>query len=283
MLASTKPALWLRLKHYHFDHLVPAHLADHVMAVFGGADAATRAFASKIAKKHNWVPAFALRAIGEYRKFLYLGAVSETPVTPSKIIDMVWHEHLLFTRAYDEFCREVLGRPFDHHPELMSMDEQTDVFESQYEATLDLYEAEFNVTPPADIWSTPKFRPGLARVRRALRKRGTRADTTSSSADAPLYSYFDGSASTGGASFDSMPEFGGGGAFSGAGGESSWADSLVSGGHSDSASSSGHSASDSTSSDGSSDGGGSDGGGSDGGGSGCSSGCGGGGCGGGGE
>ncbi|MEO8563438.1 MAG: hypothetical protein ABI601_15260 [bacterium] len=276
-----KRDLWLRLKHYHFEDLVPAHLADHVLSVFGGADAATRAFASKISKKHRWTQPFALRAIGEYRKFLYLGMVSETPVTPSKIIDMVWHEHLLFTRAYDEFCREVLGRPFDHHPELIGMEEQTEVFESQFEATVDLYESEFNTAPPADIWGVPKFAPGLARTKRSLTKRNASSQTTTSDDDAPLYTYFSLENHPG---TDSMPEFSGGGGFSGAGGESSWVDSVTSGlhdGHSDSHGTdgaSGHGTSDSTGGDG-----GSDGGGSDGGGSGCSSGCGGGGCGGGGD
>ena len=61
-----KKALWLRLKHYHFDHLVPAHLTDHVMAAFGGADASTRAFESKLVRKLKWKPAFAHRAVEEY-------------------------------------------------------------------------------------------------------------------------------------------------------------------------------------------------------------------------
>jgi hypothetical protein len=288
-----KPTLWLRLKHYHFEHLVPAHLTDHVMATFGGPDAATRAFASKLSRKLGWTPLFAFRALAEYRKFVYLGMVSEVPVTPSKVIDQVWHEHLLFTRGYDQFCQEVLGRPFDHHPELVSMDDQTEVFQSQYEATLDLYETEFNCAPPADIWSTPKFKPGLARVRRALRKRTSGGDSSSSGSDAPLYSYFDGSSSIAGGSYATMPEFGGGGGFSGGGGESSWADSFVSSLHGSDSGNGGHAGSDSSSTDGgshgsdsdsgSSDGGSSDGGSSDGGGSGCSSGCGGGGCGGGGE
>ena len=33
-----------------------------------------------------------LRAIKEYKKFIYLGAAGDFIVTPSKIIDQVWHE-----------------------------------------------------------------------------------------------------------------------------------------------------------------------------------------------
>jgi hypothetical protein len=273
-----KSQLWLRLKHYHFEHLVPPHLSDHVLSCFGGPDAATRAFASKLGRKLGWTPRFARRAIDEYRKFVYLGVVADFGVTPSKVIDQVWHEHLLFTKAYGEFCRDVLGRPFEHYPELVATDEQTSVFQEQYERTLDLYEDEFNVAPPVDIWSTPKFAPGIARVRRAMPKKWSPATTASSSGDdAPLYTFFVGAPAVEGQTADAMPEFVGGGGFSGAGGGDSWADSLV-----DSvATSHADSTGDSSSGDGGSSGG--DSGSSDGGGSGCSSGCGGGGCGGGGE
>jgi hypothetical protein len=272
-LTSPKRDLWLRLKHYHFAHVVPPHLGDHVMACFGGPDAATRAFADKLQRKLGWTPRLARHAIEEYKKFLYLGVVADFEVTPSKIIDQVWHEHLLFTKAYREFCRDVLGRPFEHFPELVATEDQTSVFQDQFERTLDLYEVEFDVQPPADIWSTAKFDQGIAR-RRARRKKGEPHGSNSSRDDEPLYFFFDGSPAAGGESAQSMPEFGGGGGFSGGGGGDSWADGLA-----DSLSGS---QGDATGSSSDGDSGGGDSGGSDGG-SGCSSGCGGGGCGGGGE
>jgi len=105
-----KKQLWLRLKQYHFDDLVPPQLSDHVRRIFGGTDPSTQAFASKLARKLGWTRVFSLRAIEEYRKFVYLGMVSEASVTPPKVIDQVWHEHLLFSRPYREFCRDVLKR-----------------------------------------------------------------------------------------------------------------------------------------------------------------------------
>ena len=81
-----KKDLWLRLKAYHFNHLVPPHLWIKVTAAFGGEDASTKAFADKIARKLQWKHRFALRAIREYKKFIYLGAVSDfvpTPLSPS--------------------------------------------------------------------------------------------------------------------------------------------------------------------------------------------------------
>ena len=263
-----KKALWLRLKQYHFVDLVPPHLVDHVTAVFGGADASTKAFASKLARKLRWKTGFALRAIEEYKKFVYLGMVSDFSVTPPKVIDQVWHEHLLFSRAYREFCRDVLGREFDHNPELVPMDEQTLVFQAQYTATLDLYRAEFDTDPPADFWGTPKFwsKPAKTSARKP-KKNDADVGPSSSYEDGPLFLLFDGSPESGGHSHSTMPEFGGGGGFSGGGGGSSWDSHSSSHGDGD-AGTSGHG--DATGSGG--------GGSGDSGGSGCSSSCGGGGC-----
>jgi hypothetical protein len=152
-----KKALWVRLKTYEFDDIVPPGLWPRVVAAFGGADAATKAFADKLARKLAWPRPFAREAIAEYRKFVYLGMVSDFPVTPSKVIDQVWHEHQLFTQGYRRFCREILGRHFDHHPELIPADDQLANYQAQYQLTLALYRKEFNQDPPPDIWLVPKF------------------------------------------------------------------------------------------------------------------------------
>lgn len=265
-----KKELWLRLTRYHFDHLVPPHLLDHVAAAFGGSDASTKAFASKLSRKLGWTSAFSQQVIGEYKKFLYMGVVSDFPVTPSRVIDQIWHEHLLFSRGYREFCRDILQHDFDHNPELVPSDDQTSVFSAQYTATLSLYEAEFNMRPPEAIWGSPKFasdakpqgnrdgRPvrGVRSKEVATRRNGGDGGaSTSGRDDVPLFLMFDGSGAPGAPSHDASPEFGGGGS-SGGGGGTSWGESDSAGAGSDPG--------DSGSS-------------SDGGGSGCSSGCGGGG------
>ena len=270
--AGSKKELWLRLRNYHFDHLVPPQLMDALRATFEGSDTYTQAFADKLARKLHWNRAFAMRAIGEYKKFLYLGLVADFPVTPPRVIDQVWHEHLLFSRGYREFCDQVLGREFDHHPELIPVDEQTERFKAQYDATLALYQTEFDSEPPAAFWGTPKCSAAggadRAKLRRSRDDQG--AALLAAGSSAPLHAQFDGA--DGGGSHGTLPEFGHGDAGGGGGGE--W------GGHGD-----GHAGADSTSSHGGGDGGGDggghgggDGGGSgggDGGGSGCSSGCGG--------
>jgi hypothetical protein len=152
-----KKELWLRLKEYHFDHVVAPGLWEHITARFGNTHASVKAFTGKIARKHNWKTSFAAKALGEYKKFIYLGIVSDFQVTPSKAIDIVWHEHLLFSKAYREFCTTIIKQPFDHNPELLPMTDQTGVFSVQYLDTLELYKTEFGIEPPVDIWGDPKF------------------------------------------------------------------------------------------------------------------------------
>jgi hypothetical protein len=217
----SKRALWDRIHDYHFDHIVQPELRDKVSAMFGGADAFTQAFASKLALKLGWSRSFALRAIEEYKKFVYLGNIGVPNVTPSRVIDKVWHEHILFSRAYREFCRDVIQRDFDHNPELVPMAEQSDVFAQQYLDTLDAYRTEFNAMPPAEFWSDPKFR---APEKKRAPKKLDQAWSDSSGDSDPLYVHY-ASTSEMGVSSDSGFHFGGGGDFAGAGSGRSWGDS----------------------------------------------------------
>ncbi len=153
-----KKELWSRLQGYQFENLVSPSLLDQIKSVFVGSNPSMKAFAGKLSRKLGWTTSFAMRAIEEYKRFVYLGIVSDSGVTPSRIIDQVWHEHQLFTRAYREFCNDVLRKNFDHFPELVPIDEQTSAFQDQYTETVALYQREFNSAPPADIWATTKFK-----------------------------------------------------------------------------------------------------------------------------
>ena len=91
-----KNELRLKIKHCHFNHIVPANMWGKINETFGRTDASTKAFADKIARKHGWKESFALKAVAEYKKFVYLGVIGKFHVTPSKFIDVVWHERILF-------------------------------------------------------------------------------------------------------------------------------------------------------------------------------------------
>lgn len=206
-----KKYLWLRLRRYRFEDLVPPSLFDQVKATFGGVDASTKAFAHKLAGKTGWSDRFALWAVSEYKKFVYLGVTSDFVVTPSSVIDQVWHQHILFSKAYRRFCTEVIECDFDHHPELLPSPTQTETFSHQYLETLALYKREFGAEPPAPIWGRPKFDEAILMAGSHSQKKETAV--SSSDGGVPLYQSF-----AAGENFDGFE----GGGFGGAGAGDNW-------------------------------------------------------------
>jgi hypothetical protein len=127
--------LYLRLQNYCFD--AP-----------GGAVT----FAAKLACEQGWSVAKSERVLGEYRRFLFLAMAAGHPVSPSRAVDLAWHQHLLDTRSYwQEFCPRVLGQPLHHTPSRGSEEERQRMWE-RYRRTLASYRACFGEAPPADLW-----------------------------------------------------------------------------------------------------------------------------------
>jgi hypothetical protein len=108
-------------------------------------------FSQKLAREYQWTSAYTLRAIQEYKNFMFLGMVSDQIVSPSVPIDLVWHLHLIYTHSYwNQFCGEVLGKPFHHSPSSGGKSEKLK-YDRLYQQTLIAYQLYFG-TPPADIW-----------------------------------------------------------------------------------------------------------------------------------
>lgn len=185
-----KKELWLNLANYHFDHLVPTHLWDEIAAKFGGQSPFTKAFADKLCRKLGWDRNFAMKAIFEYKKFVYLGVISDFSVTPSKVIDQVWHEHLLFSAGYRDFCRRIIQYDFDHNPELVSVDSQTEAFQAQYFHTMELYKKEFGCEPPPGIWSATKFKGKTDKIKKPDKPANDSGYSASYDGTDPLISMF---------------------------------------------------------------------------------------------
>ncbi len=225
----TKKELWLRIKGYHFEHIVPPSLWEKINEKFGATDASTKAFADKISRKHNCSKGYALKAVNEYKKFLYLAVISDFHVTPSQPIDKVWHEHILFTQAYGIFCKEIIEYELNHHPELIPLDEQTERYHAQYLGTIELYIKEFGKLPPTSIWDITKYdkekvTEDIQKSREKKASENLYYSNTSYSSDVGLYNSFDNSYA---GSADSYPEFGGfdGGDAGGGGASGGWDDS----------------------------------------------------------
>lgn len=92
---------------------------------------------------------------GEYRKFLALHlAYPEMDVVPCKIVDEMWHQHILDTAAYREDCESIFGEYLDHFPYFgMRGEEDARALNDAYAETLERYRSAFG-EPPADTWVT---------------------------------------------------------------------------------------------------------------------------------
>jgi hypothetical protein len=54
-------------------------------------------FSIRLASENSWTKNFTKKAILEYKKFMYLAATTNAMVSPPEIVDIVWHQHLIFT------------------------------------------------------------------------------------------------------------------------------------------------------------------------------------------
>ncbi|NJM79347.1 MAG: hypothetical protein HC854_06530 [Flavobacterium sp.] len=80
-------------------------------------------FSTRLAYENEWTEFFTQKAIEEYKKFMYLAAMSNQMVSPSEIVDIVWHQHLIFTESYKAFC-SVLGKKIEHIPSTHNKEEK---------------------------------------------------------------------------------------------------------------------------------------------------------------
>lgn len=121
-------------------------------------------FSAKLASEQGWSGAFTARAMREYLRFAILAVAAGHPVSPSRVVDEVWHLHLTDTRRYWGEFREALGRDLHHEPSRGGLDEDRK-HAAMYRATLDSYRRLFGEEPPAAIWprpSDPLSRPRAA-------------------------------------------------------------------------------------------------------------------------
>lgn len=109
-------------------------------------------FSRKLAKEENWSLDFARKAIEEYKRFVYLCCVLPNGASPSKIVDKVWHMHLIYTQNYwEEFCPNILRKSLHHHPSKGGFNENTK-HQNWFTNTLKSYKEIFQTEAPQEIW-----------------------------------------------------------------------------------------------------------------------------------
>lgn len=133
--------LWIAIKEFELDD-----------------ETSSLTFSDRLARENGWTKEFALRAIEEYKKFMFLISVINHPLTPSDEVDQVWHLHLLYTQSYwKEFCEEILKREVHHGP-TKGGTEENNKFSDWYSQTLLCYKEKFATDPPADLWPSKEIR-----------------------------------------------------------------------------------------------------------------------------
>ena len=111
--------------------------------------------------------------IEEYKKFLVIKVISKDTqcplnLSPSALIDQVWHEHILHTAKYREACT-ALGVFIDHDPS--GATEEDDKREERLLLTKTHYSLIFNTKAPSKFWelSFEQHPDVIRKTRRRLR------------------------------------------------------------------------------------------------------------------
>ena len=107
-------------------------------------------FSTRLAKENFWTKDFTEQAILEYKKFMYLAGTAGFMVSPSHIVDLVWHQHLIFTKSYAKFCT-IIGKDIQHIPSTHNKEEYA-TFKQAKDQTTEQYLAVFGEQPEA-IWA----------------------------------------------------------------------------------------------------------------------------------
>ncbi len=122
---------------------------------------------ARLSDEQDWTSEYTARALAEYKRFMFLAAVAGHPVTPSHVVDEVWHMHLIYTRSYWEELGDILGRLIHHDPGTGGKGDQSK-FQAQYHRTLESYRKFFDVEPPVDIWGPNNHQHVLPKGRRTI-------------------------------------------------------------------------------------------------------------------
>jgi len=109
-------------------------------------------FWHKLTKEYGWSLDYSKNAFYEYKRFIHLAKVYGCRVTPSIVVDKVWHMHMTFTKSYwNELCQDVLQMELHHAPSSLGKKAEREDNEC-YEKTKELYLAEFGEVPPSKFW-----------------------------------------------------------------------------------------------------------------------------------
>jgi len=104
----------------------------------------------RLKEDYGWDNEFVDGAVNEYYRFLIICKMFPlTKFVPGKVVDKVWHDHILHTKEYIEFCNRYFGEYVHHTPLDRSLGTKHD-----FQPTIDKYTSLFGHNPPAKFWTT---------------------------------------------------------------------------------------------------------------------------------
>jgi hypothetical protein len=109
MLVATSLVMWSRAK--------KAARVDYIRTFF-----LPKGLYAKLLKHHPHLSEKDCQLVGRaLRQFFITYAKSDhrAVAMPSQVTDDLWHEFILYTRDYDEFCKKSFGRFFHHTPAIV--------------------------------------------------------------------------------------------------------------------------------------------------------------------
>jgi len=74
----------------------------------------------RMVDKYKWPESKARSVFKETKQFLVNAAVTRVPLAPTKDVDEVWHNFILYTIEYAEFCTKYFGKFIHHVPKKRS-------------------------------------------------------------------------------------------------------------------------------------------------------------------
>ena len=109
-------------------------------------------FAKKmVAEEKLWSQLYVDIVQEEFDKFMILKNIDDD-ISPCLSVDILWHQLLLDTKYYTEYCMDKFGKIIHHYPQNALPVNKRDTFrDERTKRCLDLYRQTFNCAPP-NMW-----------------------------------------------------------------------------------------------------------------------------------
>ena len=96
---------------------------------------------------HNYIN-LKEKIIKDYKRFLEIRNADNT-CSPSDIIDELWHQHILDTQSYFDYCTQKFNKIIHHNPEDANDQQQRKI---RLKSSIDMYRINYGEEPDNFIW-----------------------------------------------------------------------------------------------------------------------------------